>query len=199
MRSPTPMRAAKISCVVMALVMAGLGLLLIVGPGFNVSVLGVLCGVMLILSGAAKLAGYFSKDLYRLAFQHDLLLGILLIVLGTAALLHPGRFENLLGAAIGLVVLADGILKMQVAGDARRFGLPRWWLILGLAILAALCGVALLLRPGTGGRVLSVLLGAALLSDGVLSLGTVLTAVKIIRHQRPDVIELDNYTCESEE
>ena len=32
----------------------------------------------------------------------------------------------------------------------------------------------------------------ALLAEGLLNFGTVLTAVKIIRHQKPDIIDADD-------
>ena len=48
-------------------------------------------------------------------------------------------------------------------------------------------------RPGEGSHILMIVFGVSLLADGILNLSTVLTAVKIIRHQRPDTIEVDDY------
>lgn len=39
----------------------------------------------------------------------------------------------------------------------------------------------------------TILFGISLLTEGILNLSTVLTAVKIVRHQMPDVIEVDYY------
>jgi len=58
-----------------------------------------------------------------------------------------------------------------------------------MAIIAAVCGLLLLFRPGEGSKLLVTVLGISLLAEGIMSLATVLTAVKIIRHQQPDVIE----------
>ena len=60
--------------------------------------------------------------------------------------------------------------------------------------MTGICGLLLLLRPGEGGRVLMIILGITLLSEGILNFSTVLSAVKIIKHQKPDVIEIDAYT-----
>jgi len=65
------------------------GVLLIAVPDFSMKLLGILVGCMMIGFGAVKLMGYFSRDLYRLAFQFDLAYGILLIVLGLIVLLRP--------------------------------------------------------------------------------------------------------------
>ena len=48
-------------------------------------------------------------------------------------------------------------------------------------------------RPGEGTRVLMVLLGITLLLEGILNFSTVITAVKIVKNQRPDVIEIDDF------
>ncbi len=39
-------------------------------------------GIAMIVSGCIRLAGDFSKDLFRLAFRYNLEFGILLIALG---------------------------------------------------------------------------------------------------------------------
>jgi uncharacterized membrane protein HdeD (DUF308 family) len=42
-------------------------------------------------------------------------------------------------------------------------------------------------------QVLTVLLGAALLAEGVLNLCVALSTVKIVKNQRPDVIETEYF------
>lgn len=54
----------------------------------DVSPLGICItsGIVLIVYGIIKIIGYFSKDLYCLAFQYDLACGLFLMVLGTIVL-----------------------------------------------------------------------------------------------------------------
>ena len=189
MRSVLPMRAAKIGYIVMSAALCVLGLLLICVPGFSAQLLGVLMGIVMIVFGGVRMAGYFSKDLYRLAFQHDLTSGIILIALGVIVLVNPASLMIFVCSAMGLFFLLDGVLKIQTAFEAKKFGLGRWWLIFGLALVTGLLGLALMLRPGAGSLVLMVLLGISLLSEGILNLITAITAIKIIKHQRPDTIE----------
>ena len=89
MRSVLPMRAAKIGYIVMSAALCVLGILLICLPEVFSGLIGVLIGIILIVFGAVRMAGYFSKDLYRLAFQHDLTSGIILIALGVIVLITP--------------------------------------------------------------------------------------------------------------
>lgn len=193
MRSTAPMKTAKIGCIAISCAMSVLGILMIVFPAPSASLLGTVCGVLLILFGGIRLIGYFSKDLYRLAFQFDLTLGALSIVLGIVLLARPGGLMTFLCAAVGLFILTDGLLKIRVAVQSKRFGIPSWWLTMCFAAVSALCGFLLMLRPGEGVQFLTILIGATLLSEGLLSVSTMLTAVKIIKHQQPDVIEVTEY------
>ena len=126
MRSVTPMRAAKIGYIVMSSLFCVLGAVLLFTPDASALWIGRLLGIGTIVFGAVKLVGYFSRDLFRLAFQYDLAFGVLLVV-----------------------------------------------------------------RPGTGARLLTVLMGLSLLLDGVLNLIVALCTVKVARNQRPDVIDAE--------
>ncbi len=190
-RSVAPMQVAKVGYIVLSAALCLLGVLLLTFPEALSRVVGLVCGILFILFGCVKLVGYFSKDLYRLAFQYDLAFGILLIVLGVVMLCHPSGVMTLLCVGMGISILADGLFKLQIAGEAKRFGIPAWWLILSLAVVTAACGLGLLLCPGQGTKLLLVLLGLALLLEGILNFCTVLAAVKIVRNQKPDVIEVE--------
>ena len=80
--------------------------------------------------------------------------------------------------------------------EAKRFGISQWWLVLLLAVLTGVIGLLLVLRPAEGARVMVMLMGASLLLDGALNLSVALCAVKVVDHQRPDVIETDDFEIE---
>ncbi len=191
MRRVAPMKAAKISYIVMSALSCLLGAVLFVDPEISVLWLGRLLGIGMILFGIVKLVGYFSRDLFRLAFQYDLAFGVLLIALGMVALLSPNEAMSFLCVLLGITILADGLFKVQMSVDSKRFGLRRWWLVLLLAVLTCAIGVILIFRPGAGAAVLTMLLGLSLFLDGVLNLCVAICTIKIVAHQQPDVIEVD--------
>ena len=192
-RSVTPMRAAKTGYVVMSIVFCVVGVLFIALPARSAVMIGRVLGAAMILFGAVKLVGYCSRDLYRLAFQYDLEFGILLIALGVIVLLRTNGVMDFICIAAGVSILADGLFKIQIAIDARRFGIRDWWLILLLAVVTGGVGLLLVFRPWESVQVLTVLLGAALLAEGVLNLCVALSTVKIVKNQRPDVIETEYF------
>ena len=196
MRSVAPMKTAKIGYIVMSVLFCVLGVVLLFTPDVSALWIGRLLGIGLILFGAIKLVGYFSRDLFRLAFQYDLAFGLLLMVLGIVTLSHPGDALSFLCVMFGIPVLADGLFKIQVAVEAKRFGIGQWWLVLLLAVLTGVIGLLLVLRPAEGAQVMVMLMGASLLLDGALNLSVALCAVKVVDHQRPDVIETDDFEIE---
>ncbi|MDE7041747.1 MAG: DUF308 domain-containing protein [Oscillospiraceae bacterium] len=192
-RSVTPMRAAKTGYVVMSIVFCVVGVLFIALPARSAVMIGRVLGAAMAAFGVVKLVGYFSRDLYRLAFQYDLEFGILLIALGVIVLLRTNGVMDFICIAAGVSILADGLFKIQIAIDARRFGIRDWWLILILAVVTGGVGLLLVFRPWESVQVLTVLLGAALLAEGVLNLCVALSTVKIVKNQRPDVIETEYF------
>lgn len=193
MRSTKIIRAAKIGYIILSAIFCALGILLMADPGMSVALIGDIVGIVLVAFGIIKLVGYFSKDLYRLAFQFDLAFGILLIAMGLVLLIKPESAMNILCIILGIEIIADGLFKIQTSLDARRFGLNTWWLILSLAIIAGAIGAVLIFYPSESVRALTWVLGLSLLVEGVLNLCVALCAIKIIEHQRPDTIEAEIY------
>ena len=196
MRSVTPMRIAKIGYIVMSVLFCAAGILFIALPEISTEIIGVCIGIAMIIFGIVKLIGYFSKDLYRLAFQYDLEFGILMIVLGVIVLFNPKNLMVFICVALGISILLDGLFKIRIALDSKQFGIKSWWLILSLAIVTGVIGVFLIFDSATGSRIMSVLLGLTLLSEGILNLYTVISTVLIVKNQAPDVIEIEADTFE---
>ena len=191
MRSVTPMRIAKIGYIVMSVMFCIAGALFIALPDISITMIGISMGIAMIVFGIVKLVGYFSRDLFRLAFQFDLELGILLLVLGLIVLIRPDDLMSFICIALGISILTDGLFKVQIALDSKRFGIKSWWVILALAVVAGTIGVFLIFHSAKSAQFLTVLLGVSILAEGILNLYTVISTVLIIKHQQPDVIEIE--------
>ena len=189
MRSSKLIRTAKAGSVILSLLLCGLGLTLMLRPSLSAAAIGIIVGCVLIAFGIVKLIGYYSKDLYRLAFQFDLAFGILLIALGTLILVRPVRAMTMLCLILGIEIIADGLLKVQTALDARRFGLYTWWLILAMAVLTGTAGAVIALHPSESALTLTAMTGAALTTQGLMNLCVALCAVKVAACRRTDIVE----------
>lgn len=190
-RSVAPMKIAKIGYIIMSVLLCLAGVFFILRPEVSSAVIGIGVGTVMIIFGLVKLVGYFSKDLYRLAFQYDLESGMLLLILGVIILLRPKNLMTFICVVLGISILLDGLFKIRIAMDAKEFGIPSWWLILTVAIITGLIGAVLVLDAVKGAGILTVLLGISLLSEGILNLCTVIATVLIVRNQQPDVVDVE--------
>lgn len=172
-------KTAKTGYITFSVLLGLLGILLIAVPDFSVALAARICGGTLAAFGVFKIIGYFSKDLYRLAFQYDLAFGILLIIIGAVMLFRAGSVIHFICAVVGVYILADGLMKIQIALDSKRFGLRSWIWILVTAVLTCIVGLIMLCRPAESTRFLMILFGISLLSEGILNLLTAVTAIKL--------------------
>ena len=186
MHPTKPIQAAKTGYIIMSLLLCILGIVLIVHPEVSIKALCILIGVLLICYGIFKIIGYLSKDLFRLAFQYDLAFGLLVAVIGFIMVLHPIHMIMLVNFALGIIILADGLFKVQIAIDSKRFGIRKWWLITILAVVAGIFGILLIIEPFESSKQLMIILGISLLVEGFLNFCVMLLTVKIIKNQYPE-------------
>ena len=187
------MKIAKYGYIAVSIVFCLVGVALMVFPAPSARTIAVFCGVAMLVFGAVRLVGYFSRDLFRLAFQYDLQFGILLMILGVITLLKPDDMMNFLCISMGICILVDCLFKTRIAVDAKRFGIRQWWLTMGMAVITGVIGLLLAFRPSEAIDVIITLLGISLLSEGILNLSVAVSLVKIVSHQKPDVIDVEYY------
>ena len=137
------------------------GLMLIFLPSTEVTSLQrTVLAVLFLLTGAAKMIGYYSNDLYRLAFQFDFAIGILC-------------------ALLSVYVILDALLKLQIAMDARRFGMQSWIAILCSSLLLGLGGLFALSALYSSFLTPSVAIGIALGLDGLQNAWITMHTVRV--------------------
>lgn len=138
------------------------GVLCLIIPDISGKAIAIAGSIILIAYGIIKITGYLSKDLYCLAFQYDLACGIFLIVLGLVVLAVNQRFKGYLLSGVGLLILLDSLLCIQISTDAKRFGLSSWPVILALSILSGTFWAVLIVTNT------QMIAGCSLLTEGVM-------------------------------
>lgn len=182
-----PIQTAKTGYIIISLLLCILGIVIIIYPAISGNALCILIGAMLICYGVFKVIGYLSKDLFRIAFQFDLAFGLLIVAVGLIMILRPTHIITLGNFVLGFIILSDGLFKVQIAIDSKKFGIRKWWLIAILAFIAITLGILLMIDPFTNTNLLMTLLGSALLAEGILNFCVMLFTVKIIKNQYPEV------------
>ena len=138
-------KQAKIINLIIHSLLSVAGLVLLLLNDLTIPQELIVISVLFILVGAAKILGYFSNDLYRLAFQFDFAIGIYLIIIGGLFLFVGKQDPQAIFKLFGIYVLFDGLLKMQTAFDAKKFGMRKWIIVLITAIVLVMVGVMILI------------------------------------------------------
>lgn len=167
----------------LALISVGIGAFFILKPGVAIETLCKICGVFFLVYGFIRILGYFSKDLFQLAFQFDFAMGLFSMVMGVLLLFRVERAVLMFADFIALFIIIDAVFKLQTALDARKFGLERWWIILMISILVASVGVCLTLLPAQTTKFLIRLLGLNMCLDGCLNFWVVCKTVITLRRK----------------
>lgn len=165
------------------------GLYLLIFPGqLNVTARYVVAA-MCVLVGAAKMLGYFSNDMYRLAFQFDFAMGLFMFVLGILMFVFSTASETFLPLVIGLYAMIDGMQKAQIAIDGKKFGISMWPLILGTAVVLAVIGIATAVNILKEFSPAHIMLGIALAADGCENVWVTSYTVRV-RATKKNLLEL---------
>ncbi|HJZ20302.1 MAG TPA: HdeD family acid-resistance protein [Bradyrhizobium sp.] len=94
--------------------------------------------------------------------------GILLVILGLAAIILPPLAGLAVTIFLGWMFLISGIAGLAATFWAR--GMPGFWWSLISAALAVLAGLVLLARPMQGVLTLTIVVGAYFLAEGVATI-----------------------------
>ncbi|MDD5936317.1 MAG: DUF308 domain-containing protein [Clostridiales bacterium] len=165
----------------LAIIFIILGGILLIWPKTTLEFICKIIGIVFLICGILKILGYFSKDVFQLAFQFDLGLGIVTIIVGLVMIFRTGHLVEVVSASIGIFILVDAALKIQTAVDAKRFGIERWWIILIISLVVTVVGILLIVMPWKTTELVTRLIGINLCFDGFLNLWVVQKTVKIIR------------------
>ena len=175
---------AKYGYLVISGLMAALGVTMVSHPEFSMETRCLWGGGILLAFGVVKLIGYCSKDLYRLAFQHDLASGLTMISFSIIIFFRSERAVHLVILLLGIVIMADAYAKVQIAFDSREFGIRKWVWIMLAAVVTGVIGFILVFRESVGGVIPVRLMGVTLIAEAILNCTTILIAVKIMKKSR---------------
>lgn len=138
-------------------------------PNLSAMALSCFSGAILIVYGIIKLVGFFSEDLYCLAFRYDLAFGLLLMVAGALLLVKNVSVAQYLTPGLGWMALLDNTFHIQMAKEARDFGIEGWKLILGLSVTAGALSVLLIMHGFPGPQATRILTCIVLLACGAIN------------------------------
>ena len=152
-----------------------IGLILIIWPDAARQILIYAIGAAALLYGGFRIVDFFvRKEHLSGKVQLGVALGIGCLLIGLFLMLKVSLVVTLLAAIIGVAVIVDSVLRLQIALNLRHTG-GKYWLVLLITSLVTLAfGILLLFNPFTAVKVATIVAGVFLLIDGGFTLWGVL-------------------------
>ena len=148
-----------------------IGLILILWPDVAGKIIIYAIGAAALLYGGFRIVDFFvRKEHLSGTVQLGVALGIGCLLVGLFLIFKVDLILTLLAAVIGVAVIIDSVLRLQIALNLRHVG-GQYWLVLLITSLVTLgFGILLLFNPFTAVKVATIVAGVLLLIDGGFTL-----------------------------
>ncbi|MBE6149059.1 MAG: hypothetical protein E7167_06230 [Firmicutes bacterium] len=148
------------------LLLAGLVMLFL--PDLTNKIIGIIIGVVFLLSGANMVYKYMKRDGAKL-YSFNMIFGIILFVLGLIIILVPFSISSFITVCLGLYLIVIGANKITY-GVWFKIGNDRSWLItVVIGIMLIVFGILVVVNPFSR-LTITKLVGAFLIIASVLDI-----------------------------
>ena len=144
-----------------------LGLVMVIFPQTTMKTFCLSLGAIAAVLGIVSLISYFSRDAVDFLYRYDFVNGVLLILLGLLFIVKMELITELIPVMLGVMVLANGIMKLQHTIDLKRIGFNGWLYVLVFSLLSLLVGAVCILQPDFIASILVILMGISFLFCGL--------------------------------
>ena len=140
------LKVAKYGYIIMSVIFYALAVMYMMFYKLPAEELCIIASAVMMAYGIIKIIGFFSKDLYCLAFEYDLAFGIMLTVMAVLLFFYRETAKEYLEFVVGIVILADSLFKVQMSFEAKKFGLETWKMIFILSVITCIFSILLIIR-----------------------------------------------------
>ncbi|MGE4276616.1 MAG: HdeD family acid-resistance protein [Lawsonibacter sp.] len=165
----TILHAQRRSSIAAAAVTIALGLVLVGWPDRSIHFLCMLLGASIFLTGIIYFLGWLARRQEGVPVFF-VLPGVVLCALGIWLMTSPASVVLLIQYIFGAILIVHGAVDLQGAAALMRQRWNRWWADLLLALLTVALGALILVNPFGTFAALVILIGVALVFDGLSDL-----------------------------
>lgn len=165
------MKKTKIWLFIAGVLLIAFGVVCLINPNVTLKSTAIALGIIALMTGAAKMLFTFKTQKFLPNSGTRMLTSLLDIVLGVFILFTTDKTAALLPMLFAVWVTVQGISIVVQSFDYRnKARYPYWWGILILGICATALGILGLWKIEISARTLSVLIGLAVIANGMAHL-----------------------------
>ena len=171
----------KKDTIYLAVALILLGLVLVVFPEKSTLIICYSVGILLLVGGVFKIVSYFRAKGTEIFGSLGLVGGSLLCVAGLIIVLKPQMLASFLTTILAIILIADGVVKVQYAIDLYRVEGDRWWMVLTAGIVMTILGIIALFNPFDTAAAIMIIIGILLIIDGITDLIMLVYVAKTLK------------------
>lgn len=123
-----------------------LGVVLLFLPEATNKAVGIMVGVIFVLSGINAIYKYFHRDGAKL-YSLNLVFGIIFTLLGVVIILYPFSVMSFVTICLGLYLVVSGAMKVNYAFWLKKGNEESWLITLVTGILLIIFGIMVMFNP----------------------------------------------------
>lgn len=129
------------SAIIESLAILILGILFIAWPDTMVQIVAYLVGAFFIVKGAFQIINYFMEKGQRDFFNNNLLMGVISVLIGIAALAIGEDIANVFRVIVGVFMIYEALVRVNTAIKLHSVGIGIWKYVLILALAIMVLGI----------------------------------------------------------
>lgn len=184
---------------VSGIILVVLGTLCISSPSITIKAIAWIIAVSTLLIGLAKSVFAFQTQRFLTGSASRLFSAIIDIVIGVVFLMNLSKLGDALPIIFAIWVIIQGLIVVIDSFDYRRHESKGWWAVLVVGIIVVLLGVTGIIKPDASARVLTLIIGLAILFKGVSYLLTLIGIGKLSKEIKQLQEAIDRAALENQD
>lgn len=135
--------------IIESIIFAILGIVLVCKPEGTVKAITYILGTVFILIGIFKIINYFIDRGNDDFYNFDLIYGLTAIVIGIVTMAYMNVIGSIFRIIIGVWIIYTSFVRINTSLQIKRIGSTLWGWSLALAIIMFVCGLYVVINPGT--------------------------------------------------
>lgn len=163
------MKSIKRNFILLSLFYLILGIILVAYPDTSGKVICYMIAGFALVYGIFHLAAYFVNRI-PFNFRYDLIIGIIGVTIGIYFIVFPDVILRVLPMVLGMIVLVDGLVKVQTSLDLKNIHYDKWWIFMTIAVVAILLGILMIFYPFASMMSIIMFVGISLIANAIADL-----------------------------
>lgn len=161
------MKQIRMDLITSSIICIIFGIVLIVRPIETVSLFCRVLAIIMIVVGGMFMFSYF---LNWMSSGLSAAMGLIVLLIGVWIFINPGIIETLIPVVIGVILLCHGIQDVRMSWQMKEYGQDSWKFSMVLAVISVIFGVLCIIDAFMVVKAAMILLGIALIYNGVSNL-----------------------------